>query len=31
MPRAFGQMTDDELMAIWLYLKTVAPAPTGVR
>lgn len=31
MPRAFSQVTDDELMAIWLYLKTVAPAPTGVR
>jgi mono/diheme cytochrome c family protein len=31
MPRAFGQMTDDELMAIWLYLKTVPPAATGVR
>jgi mono/diheme cytochrome c family protein len=31
MPRAFGQMTDEELMAIWLYLKTVPAAATGIR
>ncbi|HUJ44370.1 MAG TPA: c-type cytochrome [Opitutaceae bacterium] len=31
MPRAFGQMTDDELMAIWLFLRTVPPATTGTR
>jgi hypothetical protein len=24
MPRAYGQMTDDELHAIWSYLRTVA-------
>jgi len=31
MPRAFGQMTDDELMAIWLFLRSVPPAGTGNR
>ncbi|MHA3774595.1 c-type cytochrome [Verrucomicrobiota bacterium sgz303538] len=31
MPRAFGKMTDDELKALWSFLKTVPPAPTGTR
>ena len=31
MPRAFGQITDEELMAIWLYLKTVPAAATETR
>lgn len=26
---SLGQMTDDELQAIWLYLKSVPPKPTG--
>ena len=25
MPRTIGNMTDDELKAIWLYLQTVPP------
>lgn len=31
MPSNFGQLTDSELKAIWLFLKTLPPAPTGVR
>ena len=31
MPRTFGQMDNVELEAIWLFLKTLPPAPTGVR
>jgi len=31
MPRAFGKMTDDELKALWSFLKTVPAAETGVR
>lgn len=31
MPRAFGKMTDDELKALWAFLKTVPAAATGVR
>ena len=31
MPAAFGQMTDEELQAIWRYLRTLPPAPTGQR
>lgn len=31
MPRSFGQMSDDELKAIWRFLKTLPPAPTGTR
>ncbi|MBZ0263799.1 cytochrome c [bacterium] len=27
----FGQMTDIELKALWMYLKTVPPKPTGNR
>lgn len=26
MPRAFGQMTDDELKALWVYLRSLPPA-----
>ncbi len=26
-----GQMTDDEIKAVWLYLKSVPPKPTGQR
>ena len=29
MPRAFGQMTETELKALWLYLKTLPAAATG--
>ncbi len=29
MPRVIGQMNDDELKAIWLFLKTLEPRPTG--
>jgi mono/diheme cytochrome c family protein len=29
MPRSFGQLNSDELRAIWLYLKTLPPAPSG--
>lgn len=29
MPRAFGQMTDTELKALWLYFKALPAAPTG--
>lgn len=31
MPRAFGQMDDTELRAVWYYLKTLPAAATGVR
>ena len=31
MPRAFGQMTETELKALWLYLKTLPAAATGSR
>jgi mono/diheme cytochrome c family protein len=31
MPRAFGQMTDTELKAIWSFLGTLQPVPTGTR
>jgi mono/diheme cytochrome c family protein len=31
MPRAFGQMSDDELKAIWRFLKTLPPTETGRR
>lgn len=31
MPRAFGGMTDDELKAIWMYLRTLPPVETGTR
>jgi cytochrome c553 len=31
MPRNFGQMNDVELKAIWLFLRTLPPVPTGSR
>jgi cytochrome c553 len=31
MPRAFGQMTDDELKALWLFFKSLPAAATGAR
>ena len=31
MPSNFGQLTDVELSALWSFLKTLPPAPTGVR
>jgi mono/diheme cytochrome c family protein len=31
MPRIFGQMNDTELKAIWVYLKSLPPLPTGTR
>jgi hypothetical protein len=31
MPAAFGQMTDTELEAIWNFLGTLPPVPTGTR
>ncbi len=31
MPSAFGQMDDVELRALWSFLKTLPPVPTGVR
>lgn len=31
MPRAFGQMHDMELQALWAYFKTVPPVPIGQR
>lgn len=31
MPRGFGQMNDVELKAIWAFLQTLAPLPTGTR
>src|SRR6185312_16674901 len=29
MPAIFGQMSDTEFKALWAYLLTVPPAPTG--
>jgi cytochrome c553 len=29
MPRAMGQMSDEELKALWLFLRTLEPLPTG--
>ena len=29
MPRAFGQMSDVELKALWAYVQTLPPAATG--
>jgi mono/diheme cytochrome c family protein len=31
MPRAFGNMNDTELKALWTFLKTIPPVPTGKR
>lgn len=31
MPSAFGQMTDDELRALWTFLRTLPPSATGER
>jgi cytochrome c553 len=31
MPRAFGQMNETELRALWAYVRTLPPAATGVR
>jgi cytochrome c553 len=31
MPAAFAQLSDMELKAIWTFLKTLPPVPTGVR
>jgi mono/diheme cytochrome c family protein len=31
MPAAFGQLSDMELKAIWTFLKTLPPVPTGIR
>jgi mono/diheme cytochrome c family protein len=31
MPAAFGQLTDEETKALWIYLRSLPPAPTGVR
>lgn len=31
MPAVFGQMTDVELKALWAYLRTLQPFPTGGR
>jgi mono/diheme cytochrome c family protein len=31
MPRAFAQMNDMELKALWTYIKTLPPVATGVR
>jgi cytochrome c553 len=31
MPRAFGQMTDVELKALWLFFKSLPAVPTGAR
>lgn len=31
MPAAFAQMSDLEIKALWSYLKTLTPAPTGMR
>jgi mono/diheme cytochrome c family protein len=31
MPRAFGQLDDTELKAIWAFLRTLPPEPTGTR
>jgi mono/diheme cytochrome c family protein len=31
MPRNFGLMNDEELGALWLFLKSLPAAPTGTR
>jgi mono/diheme cytochrome c family protein len=31
MPRGFGAMNDEELGALWLFLKSLPPVATGVR
>ena len=31
MPTAFGQFTDDETKALWLYLRSLPAAEMGVR
>ena len=31
MPRAFGEMNETELKALWVYLKTLPPIATGTR
>ena len=31
MPKAFGELDDVELKAIWAYLKTLPAAATGMR
>ena len=31
MPAGFGAMTDTELKALWSYLTSIEPAPTGKR
>ncbi len=31
MPRAFGKMTEEEMKALWAFLKTVPAAETGMR
>ncbi|HVU24285.1 MAG TPA: cytochrome c [Opitutus sp.] len=31
MPRAFGNLTDVELKALWAFLRTLPPAETGVQ
>lgn len=31
MPRAFGQLNDTEMKALWAFLKTLPAAPTGVH
>ena len=31
MPGGFGAMNDRELGALWVFLKTLPPAATGVR
>ena len=30
MPSAFGHMTDDELRALWIFLRSLPPSATGV-
>jgi hypothetical protein len=31
MPRGFAAMNDTELGALWAFLQTLPPVPTGVR
>jgi hypothetical protein len=31
MPRAVGKLEESELKALWMFLKTLPAAPTGVR
>lgn len=31
MPRAFGQLNETEMRALWAYLRTLPAAPTGAR